>query len=176
MLTFLVQYTGGLNFEIVGKKAKRTALIVYNPDLFYNFDEQIGKSFADGLLRHDIKSNIQTTKFASKDFNVEFDLYVIIANTYNFAPDWGVTKYLQTNHTLDGKRVVAITLGAGATERARKLLEEEIELHGCQLMASEEYWLLKPNDESRSDEGNIDVALDMAKQLGEEIGTKIVGH
>jgi hypothetical protein len=65
--------------------------------------------------------------------------------------------------------VVAITLGCGSTQRSQRLLDELIRQKGANLIFSEVIWLMKPNDEARTKESNVGVALDKAAALGVQI-------
>ncbi|MEL6141170.1 MAG: hypothetical protein AAFU67_06100, partial [Bacteroidota bacterium] len=109
------------------------------------------------------------------NFADDHHLYVFCANTYNYAPDWGVSRFIKTNHDLlKNKKVVAITLGAGSTESAQKKMEKLIRKKSANLLASKAYWLSRPNDESKPGENNVKVAIDMARKFGQEIGARIV--
>ena len=64
--------------------------------------------------------------------------------------------------------MVAITLGSGSTTRSKRLLEAALREKGTRLLASETYWLLRPNDESRMEEPNVQVALEKTRRLALE--------
>ena len=166
ILTLIAEMPRGEESALYGKKiARKNAVVVYDPDPFYNLEEQISKSFAEGLAQQNWLVKVATVKSAKK-LEEEFDLYVFCANTYNWAPDWAVTGYLEHLKNLDGKNAVAITVGSGSTARAARLLETKIKNTGAQLVDAREYWLMRPNDENRMDESNVDVAVDMAKDFG----------
>lgn len=173
LLTLWAQYGGQQKSQTVGMdNAVKKALIIYNPDPFYNLDEQVCKSFAEGLSKYGFASMITTTKLVH-DKDQHYDLYVFCANTYNWSPDWRVTKFIKNSKHLIGKNVVAITLGSGSTARAKRKLEEAIKDKNANLLGSKTYWLLKPNDEKRMDEKNTAVANDLAKLFGEMIGKQL---
>ncbi len=48
------------------------------------------------------------------------------------------------------------------------ILEQKILKQQAKLINSVSYWLLRPNDESRLDESNVEVAKDMAHTLGKQ--------
>jgi hypothetical protein len=169
-LTVFAQFTGGEKTNTFGDKgANQNALVVYNPDPFYNLDEQVSNAFAERLAEHQWLVKVATVTSAKK-LEEAFDLYIFVANTYNWAPDWGVNGFIKNYETLDGKTAVAITLGSGSTTRSKRLLEATIQSKNAYLLESENYWLLRPNDESRMDESNVSVSLDMAKELGTKVG------
>ncbi len=173
LLTLWVEYAGGEKSNAIGNKtAAHTAIIIYNPDPIYNFDEQVCKQFAKGLSKHNFYAKVATVESAKKD-TAQYHLYVFCANTYNWAPDWLVKEHIETHAHLSHKNTVAITLGAGSTEQAQRILEATINDKKAKLLGSKTYWLLRPNDESRLDENNVDVALEMAEQFGGDIGKGI---
>jgi menaquinone-dependent protoporphyrinogen IX oxidase len=103
----------------------KKALIVYNPDPIYNFDEQICRAFAEGIKENGYSAEVATHKQTPETLE-SFDLLVFCANTYNWAPDWKITSLINAHPEISGKPCIAITLGAGSTERAKRLLEEQI--------------------------------------------------
>lgn len=168
-LTLWANYSGKQQtFTIGNAAARRNALILYNADPFYNLDEQVCRRVAEGLSHHDFSSKIATINQAHDD-RKPYDLYVFCANTYNWAPDWPTAKFIRTHEGLAGKNVVALTLGAGSTQWSKDKLEELLRSKKANILASKSYWLLRPNDEKRSEE-NIQVATDMAKALGDSLG------
>ena len=164
MLTLLVQIYGPeKSFQFGERIATQNALVVYHPDLFYNLDEQICKGFAEGLARQNWLVDVATVK-AAKKMEVEYDLYVFCANTYNWAPDWAISNFIKSHPNLEAKPAVAITLGSGSTGRAKRLLESQIKAKKAKLIDSQTYWLMRPNDETRMGESNVNVAIDMARK------------
>ena len=96
-LTIFVEIKGEEQSETFGKRmATQNALIVYNPDPIYNLDEQVCKSFAEGLAKENWLVDLKTVFIATENINDEYDLYVFCANTYNFAPDRGITNFIKT--------------------------------------------------------------------------------
>ena len=98
------------------------------------------------------------------------------ANTYNFHPDWAVTDFIKEQVELEGKPVVAITVGSGSTETSQKALEDLIINMKGNLVDSHSLWLFKPNDESRTKESNIKVSVSMAYAQGEKIAKQFESH
>ncbi len=101
-----------------------------------------------------------------------FDLYVFCANTYNWRPDWAVSNFINQQVVLKDKPV-AITVGSRSTAAAQKALEKLILDRGGKLLDSRSLWLLKPNDESRPEESNIQVSVSIAYDWGEQIGKQL---
>lgn len=172
-LTVWANYSGTQQTLTLGSQtARRKALILYNPDPIYNLDEQVCRRVAKGLNRHDFFSKIATINRARGDRQA-YDLYVFCANTYNWAPDWPTETFIRTHENLAGRKVVAITLGSGSTQRSTRKLEELLRLKNANLLVSKTYWLLRPNDEKRLDEGNVAVANELAEALGDSIGRRL---
>jgi hypothetical protein len=152
--------------------AKKRALIIYDPDPIYNLDEQVSRSFGQALADGGMRVTVASVA-AARGFNGQpVDLYVFCANTYNWRPDWAVSDFIKKQVWLDGKDVVAITLGGGSTEDSQQALETLIQDKKANLLDSRSLWLLKPNDESRMEESNVAVTVSMAYAWGEEIATR----
>jgi len=166
-LTLWVQQEGSAFYSTFGEpESARHALIVFDPDPFYNLDEQVCEGFAKGLAESG-KWQVQVASVArARSLRPEVDLYVLCANTYNWAPDQALTYYIEEELDLADKEVVALTVGSGSTARAQRLLEEQLQEKGAAVLASEAYWLMRPNDEERMEEENVVVAVDRAKTLG----------
>jgi len=173
IVTVWAQCAGGTKVAIIGdKEASKRALIVYNPDPFYNLDEQVCTSFAKGLAVHGFTSKVATVQPVKNDTD-DYDLYVFCANTYNWAPDWMIQRFIKKHPNLEAKNAVAITLGGGSTKRAKRLLDNTLCDKNVVLLDSRVYWLMRPNDENRPEEKNAKVANDLARQFGDEIGRQI---
>ncbi len=173
LLTLWVQLKGPSSVERIGTDgAPKTSLVVYDPDPIYDLDEQVGRAFARGLADHGFSVQVASVRSADR-LEGTFDLYVFCANTYNWAPDWQTVRFIKRHPELAGKDAVAITLGAGSTGRSKRLLEAHLRHAGMRLSGSETYWLLRPNDESRLDEKNVEVAVDKARTFGRKIGARL---
>lgn len=174
LLTLIVERKGAENITIIGEPtSEQKVLILYDPDPFYNLDEQIGRSFAESLAESGWLSKVITVSAASDLNNEQFNLYVFCANTYNWSPDWAISNFINNSTNLKGKKVIAITLGSGSTERSQRILEAQIKQKEAILLDSKVYWLMKPNDESRAKESNVEVAVDMAKTFGKQIAESL---
>ncbi len=176
-LTLWAQYSGKESVtNFAASPSLGSALIVYNPDPIYNLDEQVCRSFAEGLRMERISSVLATVTSAREFVENEYDLYVFCVNTYNWTPDWRLTNFIKTHPGLNQEKVVAITVGAGATMRAQRKLEWHLTDRGANLLGSEMYWLLKPNDESSMKEKNVQIAKDKAQQFGRQIGSGLIPY
>lgn len=169
-LTLLAQHKGPEHILMLGELTNsQKALIVYNPDLFYNLDEQVCTAFAKGLSENSWFAKVTTIRTAEILENESFDLYVFCSNTYNWAPDRPTKTYIENHSNLKGKAVVAITLGSGSTKQSRHVLETLINEKEGKLIGSKEFWLMRPNNESRMEESNVTIALEMAYGFGKQV-------
>ena len=114
------------SWKLGNQAAKKRALIVYDPDPFYNLDEQVSRSFGQALADNGVQVTVATVKAVEESPEQPIDLYVFCANTYNWALDWSMSSFIRQQAHLDGKPVVAITVGSGGTESAQKALEKII--------------------------------------------------
>ena len=174
ILTFLAQRKGAEKlFKVDGQANPKIALIVYNPDLFYNLDERVCKAFAKGLSEHGWEVQVATVATAEQLKRGSYDLYVFCVNTYNWAPDMPTLAFIKTSDGLKRRPAVAITLGSGSTARAKRILEETIKERRGNLIGSKEYWLMRPNDESKTNKSNVVVATEKAFEFAHKIALKI---
>lgn len=170
VLTIWVERTAQASMRSIGDAPSGPrALIVYDPDPIYDLDAQVCRAFAEGLAERGFQSTVATVAAATDG---SFDLHVFCANTYNWRPDRAVTGFIE-ELDLVGKPVVAITLGAGSTEISQRLLEEIIKGKHAELLGSRSFWIMRPNDEARTEESNIAVAVSMAREWGRSLGEAI---
>jgi hypothetical protein len=162
------------SWQLGSPTAKKRALIIYDPDLIYNLDEQVSRSFGQALADQGMQVTVASVAAASEAGNQPMDLYVFCANTYNFRPDWAVTDFIQKQTNLDGKSVVGITVGSGSTEDSQHALETLLRGKKANLLDSRSLWLFKPNDESRMQESNVAIAVSRAYSWGEEMAKRIL--
>lgn len=163
ILTLWAESAGENQIWQIGEtEAARKAIVIFDPDPFYNLDEQVCQAFGQVLAEHDIQVTIATVTAANEIKNQWYDLYVFCANTYNWRPDWAISGFIKKHPSLKNKSVVAITLGAGSTGASQRAFEKIIVDKEAQLLDSRSFWLLRPNDESRMDEKNVQVAVSMA--------------
>jgi hypothetical protein len=173
-LTWYVERPGPYVSEDFGPT--RTAwpvLIVFDPDPFYDLDHQVCTALAEALAEQGVEVQVRSVRAAEGMEDQFFALRIFVANTYNWAPDRAVARYINGHLDLEQARVVAITLGAGSTARAHRLHQEALRAKGASIIAERELWLLRPNDDARVDEPNVQVTTDIARALGAELARRI---
>lgn len=153
--------------DLKTERASAKALVLFNPDPIYHFDRQITKAVAEGMQAAGWHVRICTYASAETLEWEDYDYLVVVANTYNWAPDRTCRRFVAGTPELSGMPVLAMTLGSGATRRSRRLLEESLEEAGTDLRESLVYWLLRPNDETQLERSNIRVAVEMARKAGQ---------
>ena len=160
--------------EPEGEKGK--ALILYNPDPIYDLDAQLARAFSEGLASQGWASEVAAYETFQDSIPPQQDLCILIANTYNWAPDWPTRHFIERASWLEGQPVVALTLGSGATGRSQRFLEEVLEARRVVLKGSRTYWLLRPNDESRPGEPNVRVARDLVRTWAGHLAAELEKH
>ncbi len=58
---------------------------------------------------------------------------------------------------------------SGSTNRSKRILEKLIKQKEAKLINSKVYWLMRPNDESKMNESNVNVAVEMANIFGNQV-------
>ena len=159
-LTFWVEADGPKRSWTFGEGSSLGSeiLIVYDPDPFYNLDEQLCRAFAKALSDSGFHGMVATVSAARELKNGNFKAYVLCANTYNWRPDWSITSFIKKDIIIKDKPVIALTVGSGSTEWSQANFEKIIRQQHGKLIDSKSFWLMRPNDESRTGESNSNVA------------------
>lgn len=173
VLTVWVEKEGPYDKWSMGNlDASKKALILYDPDPFYNLDQRICESIGGVLAANDFNVTIATVAALKDVKTTDYRLYVFCANTYNWEPDWALCRAIDKQMAIAGKEVIAITVGAGSTNHSQKVFEKLLKRKKANLLDSKSFWLWKPNDESRTEEPNVKVA----EEISEEWVSKILGN
>jgi hypothetical protein len=174
IITLYAEKSGPSRRWSLGTSSGKKALIVFDPDPFYNLDEQICLSFGRALAEQDLNVTIATVAATDSVGQNSYDVLVYCANTYNWRPDWSIMSYIKEHQaSTSSVPIVAITLGAGSTEASQKHFEKIIVNNGGKILESYSLWLWRPNNEQKIREPNVDVAVAMAYDWGSQIGKKI---
>lgn len=173
---FAEQKRGQKTFTFGPISNNQKALIVYNPDLFYDLDQQICSSIAKGLVEEGWSAKVVSISAAELLKEESFDLYVFCVNTYNWAPDWPTSQYIKHHNNLEYKNVLAITLGSGSTNRSQRLLEAKLAQKKAHLLDSKVFWLMRPNEENPTDLSNVEIAVQNAYILGKQTAKRLANE
>lgn len=175
VITIYVEKTGPAKRLTLGTGQGKSALIVYDPDPFYNLDEQVCLAFGKAMANDGMTVTIVTVA-AARTFKPEvpYDVLIYCANTYNWRPDWSITNYIEGHTSANSNTpIVAITLGAGSTESSQRNFEKTIISSGGKLLESYSLWLWRPNDETKTRQSNVDIAVAMAREWATQISDKL---
>ena len=174
LLTLWVQQLRpGQTWEFPVEHPKGTVLVVFNPDPIYNLDEQLALAFASSVRQQGWASSVATLAALDTLKPDRFDLFVFFANTYNWSPDRPTKQFIMEADWLAGRPVVPVILGSGSTARSGRVLRELLQQKGASIVQTTDFWLMRPNDETRTDLGNVAVARLMAAELARESLSKM---
>lgn len=176
ILTLLVEQEGPpVTKEFGPTDSDKKVLIVYDPDPIYNLDEQICNSLGKAIGESGLSCTVTSVAAVPQAGIAPYNCVIFCANTYNWRPDWAISNFIKKTQGLEGKQVVAICLGAGSTTAANAKLIEMLSSQGAVVLNNKEWWLMRPNDESRMEEKNSLVAVDQAYQFGANLANSIRG-
>lgn len=143
--------------------SSKKALVLYDPDPFYNLDQQICESVGSVLADNDFNVTLATVAAIQEAKTTDYQLYIFCANTYNWEPDWAICRAID-RIPIAHKKVIAITVGAGSTSNSQKVFEKLIISKSAILLGSKSFWLWKPNDSSRTNGSNVKVAVKKSRE------------
>jgi hypothetical protein len=144
--------------------APRAALVLYHPSRDAGFSDELSLAFAQAAAAAGLRVDRATLTADTPARPVGYDLVAVVTNTYYWSPDLPTLRYLKRAR-LDGMTVVGIVGGAGSTTRAERLLDEALRQTGGRVFATTSLWMWRPNDETRADQPNREVALAQVRTL-----------
>lgn len=159
-LTLWVQRPGAAMRYQLNETRQRQVWIIYDPDPIYDLDRQLAEACAKAWAQYPWRVTVATVA-ALPDHTEEAEVFVFLANTYNWRPDWAVTDAID-RCALTGKKCFALALGAGSTEEAEEHLIKKLTASGAEVLGAKSFWVLRPNDEQRLEEDNTRVACEVA--------------
>ncbi|WP_445384584.1 hypothetical protein ACT6NV_11450 [Robiginitalea sp. IMCC44478] len=169
LLTLWVQQLrSGQTWEFPAENPKGAVLVVFNPDPIYNLDQQLALAYASTAQQQGWASSVATLAAADTINPGRFDLFVFFANTYNWSPDRPTKQFIMAADWLAGRSVVPVILGSGSTARSGRVLRELLQQQGANIVQTTDFWLMRPNDEARTDLGNVAVAKLKTAELARE--------
>jgi hypothetical protein len=174
VITVVVEREGTYLLQTLSQgSAKGRALVLYHPSRDARFSDDLSRAFAQGLIEAGLAVDLATLTSSTPARPEGYTLIAVVSNTYYWTPDLPTLHYLRRAH-LEGRTVVGLIGGAGATGRSRRVFDRALRATGGIVWQTRSFWLWRPNDETRLNEPNRQVALDLAKQLGKEAGTRAV--
>jgi hypothetical protein len=169
-MSLIVQIPADFTLESLGGSGQRKALILHHPSRDSHFSDEITLAAAGGLeaagftVERATMTNATPARFRSYDF------IAVVSNTYYWTPDLPSLWYLERAN-LNGLPAIGLICGAGATSRSERLLDQAIRSTGANLIATQPFWLARPNDRNRLNEPNRDLAIQAARQFAFESAT-----
>ena len=162
LVTLVVETEVADEREIVGGAGPARAVVLYHPSRDAHFSDDLSQTIAATLAAAGYSVERATLTHATPASWPGVTLLVVVSNTYWWTPDVPTLRYL-ARARLRGIAAVGIIGGAGSTDRSRRMLETALHRTGAKVLGAQAYWLLRPNDESRFEEPNRAVALQMAR-------------
>ncbi|MCU0623961.1 MAG: hypothetical protein MUF53_08860 [Gemmatimonadaceae bacterium] len=144
--------------------APRAALVLYHPSRDAGFSDELSLAFAQAAAAAGLRVDRATLTAETPARPVGYELVAVVTNTYYWSPDLPTLRYLERAR-LEGMTVVGIVGGAGSTTRAERLLGEALRKTGGRVFATTSVWMWRPNDETRMDAPNREVALAQVRAL-----------
>lgn len=165
--TTLVELEADFKHEVLSSNGSATALLLFHPSRDARFSDDLSLALADGLKAAGFSVHRATTTRHTPDAPNDYALVAVVCNTYWWSPDLPTQRYLARARFND---IPAIGLigGAGATGRSEQMLKDALQQTGAKVLQTRSFWIMRPNDEDRSNEPNRQVALQLARQLGME--------
>lgn len=157
--------------EDLGGTGPARALIFYHPSRDAGFSDDLSLSVARAFQEAGFTVERETVTGETPSSPAGYDIIAVVSNTYFWTPDKPTRRYLDRAR-LDGLPAIGLIGGAGATGRSERLLGDALREAGARVVATRSFWLLRPNDESRMDEANRAVALDLARRFAEEAAVR----
>jgi len=159
-----VQFESRYAHEELGGAGPARALVLYHPSRDASFTDELSLAMAGGFRDAGLAVERATLTGDTPGEPAGYEVVVVVSNTYYWTPDLPTLRYLHRAR-LSGTPVIGIMAGAGATARAERILADALAATGAESVTTRSLWLLRPNDEARSDESNREVALDIARSL-----------
>jgi hypothetical protein len=154
-LTYDVWFTGRANAEVVspvttlgGTGSAGRALIVHHQGHgSRHFQARIQRAFAEGLTSQGWQVDITTASRETPTDVSRYQLVVLGAQTYNWCPAGPIVDYVERLGDLKGKPVVVVISGGGMTDRAMRVLQEQLVKARGTIVEAIEIWTSRPNED-----------------------------
>jgi hypothetical protein len=168
-VTIWVERESDYRLERLSEGSETRALILYHPSRDARFSDDLSLAVARGFETAGLAVDRATLTTDTPEHPEGYAIVAVVSNTYFWTPDRPTRRYLERAR-LEGIPVIGLIGGAGATVRSQRLLAGALGGAGATILDVRSYWLLRPNDESRMDEPNRAVALDLAETFARAVG------
>lgn len=174
IVSILVELEAPYKLEDLGGRGPLRALVLYHPSRDASFTDDLSSAFSDGLKDAGFRVDRATLTSQTSADPGSYVLIAVVSNTYYWTPDLPTLRYLKRARWMD-TAVVGLIGGAGSTGRSQRVLHQALVDTGARVLATHPYWLWRPNDETRLQESNRAVALDLARRHGRDAVTAMNG-
>jgi tRNA-binding EMAP/Myf-like protein len=172
-ITFYVERESEPKRESISRNGEARAPVLYHPSRDAGFSDEISLATAQGLKDAGFAVDRETTTSSTPAKPQGYTVIAVVANTFWFQPDRPTLRYL-ARARLDGVKAIGLICGAGSTDRSERLLSEALKKTGANLVETRSYWISRPNDETRIEAQNRDVAIEKARAFGLATGRNIL--
>jgi hypothetical protein len=172
-VSVVVQLEAEYTLKALGGEGKAKALVLFHPSWDAHFSDDLSLALSDGLKEGGFAVDLATLTRDTPGDPTGYALIGVVSNTFYWTPDLPTLRYLKRAH-LNGISVVGLIGGAGATARSQRILDEALRRTGARVIATYSFWISRPNDETRMNEPNREVALDLAKHFGLESANRVL--
>jgi hypothetical protein len=172
-VTAYVEAEADYRHETIAATGSPKALVLYHPSRDVGFSDEISLAVAQGLKDAGLAVDRATMTGKTPASPRGYALVAVVSNTYWFTPDTPTLRYLG-RAKLQGTSAIGLMCGAGSTGRSERKLSQALEGTGATVLSTRSYWVSRPNDENRTSVPNREVARQMARQFGLEVGRSIV--
>lgn len=166
-ISVLVQLEAEYVLEELGGGSSGVGLVLFHPSRDAHFSDELSLALSEGFKDAGLTVERATLTSATPGSPEGYAIIGVVSNTYYWAPDLPTRRYLDRAR-LAGVPSIGVIGGAGSTGRSERLLDEALHDAGATVLGTRSVWLWRPNDEDRMDEPNRAVALEVARQFGQE--------
>ena len=172
-VTAYVEAEADYRLEAISSADSPKVLVLYHPSRDAHFSDEISLAVAEGFRDAGLAVDRATITGKTPATPQGYALVAVVSNTFWFTPDLPTSRYLGRAR-LQGLRTVGLMCGTGSTGRSERKLRAALEKAGAIVVTTRSYWVSRPNDEKRTDQPNREVARQMARALGLEVGQALV--
>jgi hypothetical protein len=167
--TAIVEFEADYRLEVLSSGGSATALVLFHPSRDAHFSDELSLALAEGLQSAGFSVHRATLTKDTPNAPKGYALVAVVCNTYWWSPDLPTQHYL-ARARLDDIPTIGLIGGAGATGRSEQMLKAALQQARAKVLQTRSFWTMRPNDEARSGEPNRQVAMQLAKQLGIDVG------
>jgi hypothetical protein len=171
-ITAYVETEANYRHETISGTGSPKVLVLYHPSRDAGFSDEVSLAVAQGFKDAGLAVDRATMTGKTPASPQDYALVAVVSNTYWSHPDIPTMGYLGRARW-HGMGAIGLMCGAGSTTSAEHRLKEALQKSGATVLAMRSFWVFRPNDESRRDQPNRDVARQLAHDMGFKTGQAI---